>query len=89
MQGVVMVVGLIITGVATFREYYIGGHHVIKKWLSYREAEILGRALKPEEAHEVTNIARRLVAIVLLQPALDENYRSVKAATYGWPTQAN
>ena len=35
-------------------EYYIGGYQVIKKWLSYREDEILGRALKPEEAREVT-----------------------------------
>ena len=66
-------------------EYYIGGYQVIKKWLSYREDEILGRALKPEEAREVTNMARRLAAIILMQPALDENYRQVKAATYAWP----
>ena len=26
-------------------EYYIGGYQVMKKWLSYREDEILGRAL--------------------------------------------
>ena len=69
-------------------EYYIGGYQVLKKWLSYREDEILGRALKLEEAREVTNIARRLTAIVLLQPALDANYRSVKAAAYAWPTKA-
>jgi hypothetical protein len=66
-------------------EYCIGGYQVIKKWLSYREDEVLGRALKPEEAREVANMARRLAAIVLVQPALDENYRSVKAATYAWP----
>ena len=66
-------------------EYCIGGYQVIKKWLSYRELELLGRALKPEEAREVMNIARRLTAIVLMQPALDENYRQVKAATYEWP----
>jgi hypothetical protein len=64
-------------------EYYIGGYQVVKKWLSYREDEILGRSLKPEEAREVTNMARRLAAILLLQP--HENYRSVTAATYAWP----
>lgn len=66
-------------------QYYIGGYQVIKKWLSYRELEILGRALKPEEAREVMNIARRLTAIILLQPKLDANYRSVKDAAYEWP----
>jgi hypothetical protein len=65
-------------------EYHIGGYQVIKKWLSYREDKILGRALKPEEAREVTNMARRIAAIILLQPTLDENYRIVKAATFDW-----
>jgi hypothetical protein len=59
-------------------EYYIGGYQVIKKWLSYRENGILGRALKPEEAREVMNMARRIAAIILLQPKLDENYRAIK-----------
>ena len=49
-------------------EYYIGGYQVIKKWLSYREDEILGRPFKPEEVREVMNIARRIAAIILLQP---------------------
>jgi hypothetical protein len=66
-------------------EYVIGGYQVIKKWLSYREKALLGRALKPEEAREVTNMARRLTAITLLQPALDENYRAVKGKTWPWP----
>jgi hypothetical protein len=70
---------------ASVWDYYIGGYQVIKKWLSYRELELLGRALKPEEAREVSNMARRLTAIVLMQPALDENYRQVKAAAYTWP----
>ncbi len=63
-------------------EYTIGGYQVIKKWLSYREERILGRPLKLEEAHEVTRMVRRLAAIVLLEPALDANYRAVKQATY-------
>ncbi|MGA2796215.1 MAG: type ISP restriction/modification enzyme [Thermoguttaceae bacterium] len=66
-------------------EYYIGGYQVIKKWLSYREEALLGRALKTEEAREVMNMARRLGAIVLLQPALDENYKNVKEHAYAWP----
>lgn len=65
-------------------EYHIGGYQVLKKWLSYREQALLGRPLTPEEAREVTGIVRRLTAILLLQPALDENYERVKAATYTW-----
>ncbi len=64
--------------------YHIGGYQVLKKWLSYREKNILGRALKPEEAREVTAIARRLAALILLQPKLDENYRAIKAAAFDW-----
>ena len=66
-------------------EYYIGGYQVIKKWLSYRECKIIGRAIKPEEAREVTEMARRIASIILLQPKLDENYQSVKAAAFDWP----
>jgi len=67
-------------------EYYIGGYQVIKKWLSYREQKLLGRALRAEEAREVTKMAQRLAAIVFLQPALDRNYQEVKANVYAWPT---
>ncbi len=66
-------------------EYYIGGYQVIKKWLSYREHNILGRGLCSKEAREVTNMARRITAIILLQPRLDENYRNIKAAAFSWP----
>lgn len=61
-------------------EYTIGGYQVIKKWLSYREFELLGRALTPDEAREVTHMARRIAALILLQPELDKNYQSVKTA---------
>src|SRR5207248_141539 len=30
-------------------DFTIGGYQVIKKWLSYREFELLGRALTPDE----------------------------------------
>ena len=65
-------------------KYYIGGYQVIKKWLSYREHNVLGRALRPEEAREVTDTARRLAAIILLHTKLDENYRYVKEETFDW-----
>jgi hypothetical protein len=66
-------------------DYTIGGYQVIKKWLSYREFELLNRPLTPDEAREVMNMARRISTIVLLEPALDANYRAVKDATYSWP----
>ena len=67
-------------------KYTIGGYQVIKKWLSYREKELLGRSLKQEEVMEVTNMARRIAAILLLEPELDANYEAVKQSTYPWPT---
>ena len=70
-------------------EYTIGGYQVIKKWLSYREHKVLGRDLKAEEARYVTEMARRIAAIILLQPELDANYDSVKSDTYRWPREAN
>jgi hypothetical protein len=65
-------------------DYTIGGYQVLKKWLSYREHALLGRALTTEEVREVTHIARRLAALVLLQPELDANYQRVKAASHDW-----
>jgi hypothetical protein len=65
-------------------EYTIGGYQVMKKWLSYREHELLGRALSLDEVREVTNMARRIAAILLLEPALDANYRAVKEQCYDW-----
>ncbi|CCF82658.1 Adenine specific DNA methyltransferase (fragment) [Nitrolancea hollandica Lb] len=58
--------------------YTIGGYQVMKKWLSYRETALLGRSLRPEEAREVTDMARRIAAILLLEPRLDANYQAVK-----------
>ena len=65
-------------------EYHIGGYQVIKKWLSYRELKLLGRSLKPKEVREVMNTARRIAAIILLQPKLDKNYHKAKAAAFDW-----
>ena len=45
--------------------YKLGGYQVLKKWLSYREREILGRMLTPEDVQHFTDTARRIGAIVV------------------------
>jgi Type ISP C-terminal specificity domain/N-6 DNA Methylase len=66
-------------------EYTIGGYQVIKKWLSYREQKLLGRPLTKDEVRYVQDMARRIAAIVLLEPALDANYRAAKGHSFHWP----
>jgi hypothetical protein len=66
-------------------DFTIGGYQVMKKWLSYREDALLGRALTPDEAREVTHMARRLAALLLLAPALDANYATAKASASPFP----
>ena len=46
--------------------YKLGGYQVLKKWLSYREREILGRMLTPEDVQHFTDTARRIGAIVVV-----------------------
>ena len=46
--------------------YKLGGYQVLKKWLSYRESDILGRPLKPEEVQHFTDTARRIAGILML-----------------------
>ena len=65
-------------------DYTIGGYQVIKKWLSYREKDLLGRGLTPDEVRYVTEMARRIASLIALQLALDDNYRSVIKTTYHW-----
>ena len=64
--------------------FTIGGYQVMKKWLSYREEKLLGRALTLDELDYVTAMARRLAALVSLQTQLDENYRAVTTNGYAW-----
>jgi len=67
--------------------YTIGGYQVIKKWLSYREKPLLGRGLTPDEVRYVTETARRLAALIALQPALDDNYHDVIRSPYDWENE--
>ncbi|WP_210189550.1 type ISP restriction/modification enzyme [Sinorhizobium sp. A49] len=59
--------------------YALGGYQVIKKWLSYREQSVLGRPLKLDEALYVSQMVRRVAAILIMGPELDANYRASAA----------
>ena len=50
---------------AAIWDYNLGGYQVLKKWLSYREHKVLGRALSPEEVQYFADTARRIGAILL------------------------
>jgi hypothetical protein len=63
-------------------DYVIGGYQVFKKWLSYRDYQVLGRSLSTDEIRQGTGITRRLAAILLMQPALDENYKKIKKQAF-------
>ena len=49
--------------------YRLGGYQVLKKWLSYRERKVLGRALRAEEVQYFSETARRIAATLLLTDA--------------------
>lgn len=66
-------------------DYVIGGYQVVKKWLSYREASILGRPLSKEEAREVTSMVRRIASLVLMTDTLDANYSNARDGAFAWP----
>jgi hypothetical protein len=46
--------------------YKLGGYQVLKKWLSYRERNILNRALTSQEVLDLVGIARRIAAILTI-----------------------
>ena len=46
--------------------YKLGGYQVLKKWLSYRERNILARPLTLDEVQHFTDTARRIAAILTL-----------------------
>ena len=50
--------------------YKLGGYQVLKKWLSYRERGVLGRALRSEEVWYFTEVARRIGVIVVVTDTL-------------------
>ena len=62
--------------------YTVGGYQPIKKWLSYRQIGVLGRALTTAEAREVTSMVRRITALLLLDDILDANFRELASASH-------
>ena len=46
-------------------DYRLGGYQILKKWLSYRKREVLGRRLRTEEVQHFTDTARRIGAILV------------------------
>ena len=66
--------------------YTLGSYQVLKKWLSYREFLLLGRALRSEEAAYFAQVVRRIAAILLLGPSLDASYQAVLPGATGLPT---
>ncbi len=50
--------------------YKLGGYQVLKKWLSYRERNVLDRPLKPDEVQHFTDTARRIAGILGLLTGL-------------------
>ncbi len=48
---------------AAIWDYKLGGYQVLKKWLSYREHDVLGRALMPEEVLYFAEMTRRITGI--------------------------
>jgi len=69
-------------------DYVIGGYQVLKKWLSYREEDILGRPLTKDEAREFTSDVRRLAAIILMTDQLNANYIAVRDNAFAWPEES-
>ncbi|MYG34637.1 MAG: hypothetical protein F4205_04010 [Gemmatimonadetes bacterium] len=47
-------------------EYRLGGYQVLKKWLSYRESKVLGRALTVGEVNWFSEVARRIAGTLEL-----------------------
>lgn len=64
--------------------YTMGGHQVLKKWLSYREAEVLGRALTGDEALHFAKTARRITEILCMGPALDAAHAKARDCAVQW-----
>lgn len=58
-------------------EFSIGGYPVIKKWLSYRHVNDLGRPLNLDELEFVSEMIRRILALLEMTETLDTNYHAL------------
>lgn len=69
--------------------FTIGGYQILKKWLSYRNRDVIGRPISHSEAVEVTRMARRLAALLLIQTELNTNYMGIVGNTHEWLWASN
>ncbi|WP_147472661.1 type ISP restriction/modification enzyme [Streptomyces triticirhizae] len=67
-------------------KYKVGGHTVLRKWLSYRDRRVLERPLSTAEIRQFSMIVRRLTLLVLLSDGLDRHYQETRDASYSWRT---
>ena len=63
---------------AAIWDYRLGGCKVLKKWLSYREREVLGRRLRAEEVQYFADTARRIGALLMTAPRRTPGERSTQ-----------
>lgn len=59
-------------------EFRIGGYPVVKKWLSYRHIDKLKRPLTDKEIEYVSEMVRRIKALIELGEDLNKNYEKIK-----------
>ncbi|HEY3696750.1 type ISP restriction/modification enzyme [Phenylobacterium sp.] len=64
--------------------YELGGYPVLRKWLSYRDETVLGRALEASEVLHFSGVVRRITELLLHGPALDHIHDECRSAAIGW-----
>lgn len=64
--------------------YTMGGYQVLKKWLSYREAAVLGRSLSADEVMHFARTARRITEILCMGPELDKAHDAARQCALQW-----
>jgi hypothetical protein len=69
--------------------YTAGGYQALKKWLSYRETEVIGRPLRGEEILHFAQIARRITEVLAMGPALNEVHELARDDALVWPTDSD
>ena len=64
--------------------YSLGGYPVLKKWLSYREADVLARPLHSKEVRYFAEVVRRIAEILAYGPQLDLAHAAARTVAAKW-----
>jgi hypothetical protein len=64
--------------------FTLGGYPVLKKWLSYREFDVLGRVLHADEVRYFASVVRRISEILAMGPGLDAAHSSMRSDAIAW-----